>query len=93
VAIAMAKNLGRAVDFSSFDESAVKAKLAEKSGRVLEFPALASATMFRIDQLGSSFWAAVNNAGEGALSPMDRQRVRTWLARSFAELEREKEWL
>lgn len=82
------KNHGRASDFSQFEESPAKHSLLQLDGKILELPVLESATMYKIDRFGSSFWAAVNNSdGEWVLTPMERQRVRVWLERCNQQLD------
>jgi hypothetical protein len=83
------KNLGRSRDFSQFDASAGRRHLEALGGRVIELPALDAASMYKIDRFSSSFWAAVNNTeGEWVLTPMERQRVRSWLERAYIELDK-----
>ncbi len=82
------KNFGRSKDFTQFEESEAKRQLDELSGRVIELPELDPATMYRIDRLGLSFWAAIHRTdGEAILKPLERQRVKLWLERCFAELD------
>lgn len=82
------KNLGRSKDFSQFDESDAKRQLDELSGHVLELPELDPATMYRIDRFGLSFWAAIHRTeGDSILRPLERQRVKLWLDRCYAQLE------
>jgi len=82
------KNFGRSKDFSQFDESDAKSRLDELSGLTLELPELDSATMYRIDRFGLSFWAAIHRTeGEAALKPLERQRVKLWLERCYAQLD------
>src|SRR5882672_6975158 len=82
------KNFGRSKDFSQLDESDAKKQLDELSGRVLELPELDASTMYRIDRHGLSFWAAMHRAdGEAALKPLERQRVKLWLERCYAQLD------
>jgi hypothetical protein len=82
------KNHGRARDFSQFEESPSKRSLLLLDGKILELPELDSATMYKIDRFGSSFWAAVNNSdGEWVLTSMERQRVRVWLERCYQQLD------
>jgi hypothetical protein len=82
------KNHGRSKDFSQFEQSDAKRQLDELSGKVLELPELEASTMYAIDRFGSSFWAAIHRTdGEAALKPLDRQRVRRWLERCYAELD------
>jgi hypothetical protein len=82
------KNFGRSNDFTQFDESDAKHHLDELSGRVVELPQLDPAAMYRIDKFGLSFWAAIHRAeGDDALRPLERQRVKLWLERCYAQLE------
>jgi hypothetical protein len=82
------KNLGRSRDFAQFDDSEARRHLEGLGGKVIELPELDSATMYKIDRFGSSFWGAVNNQeGQWALTPMERQRVRSWLERCYSRLE------
>ncbi len=82
------KNFGRSKDFSQFDESGARRHLEGLGGKVIELPELDPSTMYKIDRFGSSFWGAVNNNdGEWVLSPMERQRVRSWLERTYQRLE------
>ena len=85
----MVKNHGRSRDFSQFEQSDAKRQLDELSGKVLELPELEAGTMYAIDRFGSSFWAAIHRTdGDAALKPLERQRVRRWLDRCYAELDR-----
>ncbi len=80
------KNFGRSKDFSVFDESDAKKKLDELSGKIVEIPELEPTTMYRIDRLGLSFWAAAEVAeGESALRMLERRRVRLWLANCYSQ--------
>jgi hypothetical protein len=82
------KNLGRSKNFSQFDESKAKHLLDQLGGRTIELPELDAAAMFKVDRLGSSYWGAVHSADvEGGLKPLERQRVRLWLERSYKQLE------
>jgi hypothetical protein len=90
----VAKNLGRSSDFRQLDQSPAVQALVAAGGRIVEIPALDSATMYEIDRYGSSFWAAINaSEGEWALSPSARRRTKHWLERCFAALEGVSEWL
>jgi hypothetical protein len=81
------KNFGRSKDFSQFDESNAKRHLDQLGGRTIELPELDSAAMYKADRLGSSFWAAIHSTDGQGLKPLDRQRVRLWLERCYAQLE------
>jgi hypothetical protein len=83
------KNYGRSKDFTQFDDSPARASLDELSGATVDLPELDSATMYRVDRLGSSFWAAINRSeGSDALKPLERQRAKLWLDRCYAEFDK-----
>jgi hypothetical protein len=81
------KNLGRSKDFAQFDESNAKRRLDQLGGRTIELPELDASAMYKVDRLGSSFWAAIHSADGEGLKPLDRQRVRLWLERCYGQLE------
>lgn len=82
------KNFGRSKDFSQFDASESRRLLDELSGKVLELPELDPSTMYNIDRLGLSFWAAVHvSDGEASLKPLERQRVKLWLERCYSRID------
>jgi hypothetical protein len=82
------KNFGRSKDFSQFEASEARRKLDGLSGKVLELLELDPATMYNIDRLGLSFWAAVHvSEGETALKPLERQRVKLWLQRCYSRID------
>jgi hypothetical protein len=81
------RNFGRSKNFTQFDESEAKRKLDQLGGKVIDLPELDAQAMFKVDRLGSSFWGAINGNAEGGLKPLERQRVRLWLERCYAQLE------
>jgi len=81
------KNLGRSKDFSQFEQSNAKRRLEQLGGRTLELPELDASAMYKVDRLGSSFWAAVHSTESEGLKPLERQRVRLWLERCYSGLE------
>jgi hypothetical protein len=81
------RNHGRSKDFSQFDESAAKRRLDQLGGKVIDLPELDPSAMYKVDRLGSSFWAAIHSADGEGLKALDRQRVRLWLERSYRQLE------
>ncbi len=82
------RNYGRTKDFSAFEGSDGKRRLDELGGKLIDLPELDAASMFRIDALGASFWAAANATdGAFALRPLERQRVRLWLMKAYAPLD------
>jgi hypothetical protein len=80
------RNLGRGSDFAAFEESSVRAAAATLGAPVMDLPALHASTMRKVDQLSLSFWAAGNNPSAG-LGLMERQRVKVWLRRAYAQLD------
>lgn len=84
----LVKNLARSKDFSQLDASPASAKLKELGGKVLQLPELDAGAMYKLDGAGLSFWAGANvAAGEGALKPLERERVKLWLGKSYAALD------
>jgi hypothetical protein len=79
------RNHGRGADFSQFDESDACRRLEERH-RVIDIQPLESVTMSRVDRYGLSFWAAVHNTEGSALAPLQRQRVKRCLERSYEDL-------
>jgi hypothetical protein len=82
------KNLGRSPDFSQLDESPIMQRLLARGAAQVALPALDPATMYKIDRLGTSFWAAIHaTEGEHCLSPMERRRAERWLADAYRALD------
>ena len=81
-------NYGRGNDFSIFKRSAEYQRAKEIGATIIEFPRLHDASMRKIDQQNTSFWAAVNNreAGAEGLGLLERQRVKTWLRNAYEAL-------
>jgi hypothetical protein len=83
------KNRARSKDFSQLDSSAAMSKLTSFAGSVIDLPELDSVAMYKIDGLGASFWAGGNvTEGDAALKPLERERVKMWLSRGYAELDK-----
>jgi hypothetical protein len=81
------KNLGRGSDFSQLDASPALAKAVSLGAQVIVLPQLHEASMRKIDRQNASFWAAVNTRNTpDALGLMERQRVKTWLAKAYDTL-------
>ncbi|HYQ01433.1 MAG TPA: hypothetical protein VER96_22325 [Polyangiaceae bacterium] len=81
------RNFGRSKNFTQFDESKAKQKLDQLAGKIIDLPELDAQAMFKVDRLGASFWGAIHSTGEDGPKPLERQRVRLWLERSYAQLE------
>ena len=87
----LVRNHGRGSDFSLFEQSEVAHAAQAAGARVMDLPALHAPTMRKIDHISASFWAAANNR-DASLGPtlgiLERQRVRTWINRSYEQLDR-----
>jgi hypothetical protein len=85
----LVRNRARSKDFSQLDASPAMAKLQALGGRVVDLPELDPSAMYKLDGRGSSFWAGAHgNEGEHALKPLERERVKLWLHRAYAELDK-----
>jgi hypothetical protein len=80
-------NHGRGRDFTNFNNSGAKALALEHGAKIIELRGLHEATMRRIDLCDHSFWSAINQRGsERALGLLERQRVKVWLNKTYADL-------
>jgi len=87
----MVRNHGRGGDFSLFDESEEKAQAETMGAKTMDLPGLHPGAMRKIDRVGASLWAAVNNKDEAigpTLGLLERQRVKVWLGKAYSELDR-----
>lgn len=87
----LVRNHGRGSDFSLFDQSAAKTKAASFGAKTIDLPQLHAGSMRKIDRIGASLWSAANNKDESlgpTLGLLERQRVKVWLNKSYAELDR-----
>ncbi len=79
------KNLGRGSDFTQLESSAALAQAKELGARVISLGQLHESSMRKIDRQNVSFWAAVNSrTSEDALGLLERQRVKSWLSKTYA---------
>jgi len=82
------KNLGRGTDFSQLDASAAMAKALDLGAKVTSLSQLHEASMRKIDRQNSSFWGAVHSQSPvDALGMLERQRVKTWLRKTYESLD------
>ena len=90
------RNFGRGSDFSAFDASEIASQAQQMGVKFIDLPGLHAPTMRKIDHIDASFWAAANNT-KSELGPtlglLERQRVKTWLNKSYAQLDRLHEGL
>lgn len=82
------KNQGRGSDFSQLEESPALEKAVSLGARVITLAQLHEASMRKIDRQNASFWAALNNRfGPETLGLLERQRVKTWLKKTYETFE------
>lgn len=84
------RNFGRGSDFTHFDESDTAALAKQFGAHVIDLPSLHPPTMHKIDHISASFWAAANNTDiqlGPTLGILERQRVRTWLNKTYHQLD------
>jgi hypothetical protein len=80
-------NYGRGANFSSFNASQAKVRALELHAKVIELRRLHETSMRKIDQQNASFWFAINSrGGSDALGMLERQRVKIWLAKTYADI-------
>jgi hypothetical protein len=82
-------NHGRGARFNAFHASPEKVRAQELGARFIELPKLHEGSMRQVDHSNSSFWSAVNASENGGqlLGILDRQRVKVWLRKVYAELD------
>lgn len=82
-------NHGRGSTFAHVESSPQMAAAKRLGAQVLHLERLHEASMRKIDQSDTSFWAAINlSGGDGVLGLLERQRVKIWLRRTYQDLER-----
>ena len=74
----------RGEQFALLEASGLLERAQAQGARTLRLRKLPDALLQKVDGLGSSFWAA---AQPGTLGLLDRQRIKTWLQRTGAELD------
>ncbi len=80
------KNEGVGANFGYFERSDACVKARQRGARFVVLPALSRKVMSKIDHQDLSFWAAVNRTGGESLGRMERQRVRVWRERWYAQM-------
>lgn len=83
-------NHGRGARFDAFHASPQKQRALELGAKIIELPKLHEGSMRQVDHSNSSFWAAINAGEDGnqLLGILDRQRVKVWLRKIYAELDK-----
>ena len=80
----------RGEDFEIFEKSGQKQRALALGARIATLPRLHESAMTRIDARSTSFWAAAHSGDKEltGLGLLERQRVKVWLARAYAELDK-----
>lgn len=79
----------RGDDFEIFEKSGLKERALAMNAKIAKLPRLHEAAMTRIDARSTSFWAAAHSGDKEltGLGLLERQRVKVWLAKAYAELD------
>jgi hypothetical protein len=79
----------RGGDFSILKGMGLLERAAEAGAHVISIARLQDAAMQKIDASNTSFWAATqrNGGGTSSLGILERQRVKHWLHKAYAELD------
>ena len=87
---ALVLNQLRGDDFGILEDSGQKERALALGARVAVLPRLHEPAMTRIDARSTSFWAATHSADKTltGLGLLERQRVKLWLSKVYAELAR-----
>jgi len=80
----------RGGDFSILESSGALARAKSLGAAVIPLRRLQDTTMQKIDAHNTSFWAASTRGGNdgSSLGLLERQRVKTWLHRTYEDLDR-----
>ena len=79
----------RGDDFEIFEKSGEKERALSLGARIATLPRLHESAMTRIDARSTSFWAAAHRGDKEltGLGLLERQRVKVWLGKAYAELD------
>ena len=84
--LVLAQNALRGDGFEILKASGERARAEQLGAKVVAIARLQDATMQKIDARSTSFWAAINQTGGAGLGMLERQRVKVWLARTYAQI-------
>ncbi len=87
---ALVLNQIRGENFEILEQSGLKERALGLGAKVAVLPRLHEPAMTRIDARSTSFWAATQSGDKEltGLGMLERQRVKVWLGRAYAELEK-----
>jgi hypothetical protein len=87
--IVVVRNEVRGSDFTIMESSGAMTRALDVGAKVMTLRRLQDVTMQKIDAHSTSFWAATNRSGkDGGLGILERQRVKYWLQKAYAEIDR-----
>ena len=88
--IVVVLNEVRGNDFAIMEGSGAMARAKDVGAKVMTLRRLQDVTMQKIDAHSTSFWAATNRSAKdgGTLGILERQRVKYWLQKAYAEIDR-----
>ena len=86
--LVLVKNEVRGDDFKVLDASAELKRAETMGARVMTVRRLQDSTMQKIDAHSSSFWAVTHPSSPGQVGLLERQRIKSWLNKTYAEFER-----
>ena len=80
----------RGDDFDIFEKSGLKERALGLGAKIAQLPRLHEPAMTRIDARSTSFWAAAHSGDKEltGLGLLERSRVKVWLNKAYAELEK-----
>ena len=81
----LVRNQVRGNDFSILEKSGHQARAIELGAQVITLKKLSESALLKIDDANSSFWKA--SVAGGGLGLLDRQRLKTWLADVYREID------
>lgn len=84
--LVLVQNALRGDRFDILDASGERARAERLGAKVISIGRLQDATMQKIDDRSASFWAAIHQTDGATLGMLERQRVKVWLARAYAQI-------
>ena len=84
--LVLVQNALRGDRFDILDASGERARAEQMGAKVISIGRLQDATMQKIDDRSASFWAAIHQTDGATLGMLERQRVKVWLARAYAQI-------
>ena len=84
--LVLVQNALRGDRFDILDASGERARAEQMGAKVISIGRVQDATMQKIDDRSASFWAAIHQTDGATLGMLERQRVKVWLARAYAQI-------